>query len=173
MKNTSIFGCIVTGIIGLVVMSLCSLIFIPTWSALASLVVFICFSGIITATILRENSGHRAKISALCIFIGLVGIVVMQLCNMLVAPPFSGIAGFVVFLCFAAVIVVILANQKKYFVSEYKDFLRDHSKRDAAFRLIHIFRGKGVVDREIKNIIMDKFSLDAATTDELLNSTKY
>lgn len=172
MKALSIIGCVATAIIGLVAMCLCSLIFTSEWSGFASFLVFICCGSVIAAIILHRSNSRRAKITALCIFIGLIGIAAMLLCNMLVVAPFSGFAGFGVFLVFAVIIAVILVNQKKYFNSEYHDFMRDHCKHDAAVRLFWILKDKGVSETEIRRLIKEKFRYSESDIAEILNNSK-
>lgn len=172
MKAQKIIGCVVTAIVGLAAMCLCSLIFGPAWSAFAGFLVFICFSGIIAALVLRDSSSHRAKVSALCIFIGLVGIAVMQLCSLLIPAPFSGVAGFVVFLLFGIVIAAIFVNQKKYFNAEYQDYLKDHCNHDAAVRLVWTLRNKNVPDTEIRRLIAEKFLFSETEINDLLGRSK-
>lgn len=172
MSKLSIFGCVVTAVIGLAAMCLCSLIFPPAWSGFAGFLVFICFGAVITATVVNKTGSRRTKVTALCIFIGLIGIAVMQLCNLLIVPPFSGFAGFLVFLIFAAIIAAIIVNQKKYFDSEYQDFLKDHCMHDAAIRLVQTLRGKGVSDTEISRVVKEKFHYSDAEVTAMLNSAR-
>lgn len=169
MKGMKIIGSILIAVIGLAAMCLCSLLFPAAISAFVSYVVFVAFSGIIAGILLAGNTNRRNKVTVLCIFIGLVGIAVMQLCSLFIIPPFSGVAGFIVFLIFAAIITAIIINQNKFFNAEYLDFLKDQSKREAALRLIYILKEKGVSSMEIRRVITEKFNLQTATIDELMN----
>ncbi|WP_320928165.1 hypothetical protein [Hungatella sp.] len=170
MKTGKIVAGVLVGILGLIAMCMCSILFVPAVSAFLTYLVFVCFSGIVAGIVLNGSTNRRFKIGALCVFIGLIGIAIMQLCSILIIPPFSGLAGFLVFLVFAAVIMLIIVNQKKYFDSEYTAFLHDRSKREAALRLIHIMHGKGIIPVEIRRVVMENFRFDSVTADELMRN---
>lgn len=171
MKAQTKIGCIVTAIAGLAAMCLCSLIFSPAWSAFVGFLIFICFSGIIAAIALRDSS-YRVKVSVFCIFIGLVGIAVMQLSALLIPAPFSGIAGFAVFLLFGIVIAVILTDQKNALGAEYQQSLKDRCEQDAAVRLLRALRGKNISDTEIRRLIAEKFSFSEDEMNDLFDCAK-
>lgn len=170
MKVGKIVVCVFIGILQLAAMSVCGFLFEPAAAAFICYLLFLLFGGIITAIVLGSYDNKRAKLSAVCVFIGLVGIAVMQLCAFFIQPPFSGIVGFLVFLVFAAVIALIFFVNRKAFIQEGTYSMHDNVKREPARHLARVLKSRGVPDAEIRSTITETFQLRPEVVDEIMQS---
>lgn len=170
MKVWKIVVCVLIGVLQLAAMSVCGFLFEPVTAAFICYLLFLLFGGIITAIVLGSYNNKRAKLSAVCVFIGLIGIAVMQLCLFFIQPPFSGIVGFIIFLIFAAIIALILFMNKNDFINEGAYSLHDNVKREPARHLVRVLRSRGIPDAEIRSTIMETFRLRQEVVDEIMQS---
>ena len=170
MKKSSSIVYILSILLGLIAMCLCSIVISPKWSGFAGYLVFICMAGVIIFTASKEHDSPRAKTFSACIILGLIGIAVMQFCGLILPVFISGLAAFIVFLVFAAVILVILKNQKPVLDAEYMYLAENHQKQDAVSFIISTLRAKGVADDEIRDTLVNQCGIDAQMVDSLLSA---
>lgn len=170
MKAGKIVACVFVGVLQLAAMSICGFFFKPVTAAFICYLLFLFFGGIITAIVLSGYDNKRAKLGAVCVFIGLIGIAVMHLCTFLIYPPFSGIIGFIVFVIFAAIIAMIILVNKKEFINESAYSIHENVKCESARRMVKILRSRGVPDTEICLTIMETFRLRKEIIEEIMQS---
>lgn len=170
MKKTSVIISVLSILLGLAAMCLCSILIAPRWSGFASYLVFVCMAGVLAFTAANESNSQRAKTTSFCVVLGLIGIAVMQLCSQLLPAFVSGLAAFIVFLIFAAVILVIFKKQKTVLDAERRCITESRREQDAAAFILSTLRTKGVAEEQIRDILINEYGIDAQTVESLLSA---